>query len=241
MSGASAPPRQKPTPAEQEQYDLDVVDLATMNEFVPDMVPGGAYTAEEFSEFFDLLRGKRARIAAFEEKYRPRTPFPRPQEARGEYSGPTRSGGTIYSLPSPQKQSTMFQSPLFAQATVPSEPSSLQKEEVELTEGPYVFGWQATDGSFVQNPYHPYWCGRKLVQYLRETDALENEDRPWYMADKTEPSDGGISLQHPRGVIDRNSYWAGLRDELQNQEFFFDGDWPMLPGNHTQDMVILQE
>ncbi|KAH4269130.1 hypothetical protein HBI03_052960 [Parastagonospora nodorum] len=61
------------------------------------------------------------------------------------------------------------------------------------------------------------------------------------MADKTEPSDGGISLQHPRGVIDRKSYWAGLRDELQNQEFFFDGDWPMLPGNHTQDMVILQE
>ncbi|KAH4269467.1 hypothetical protein HBI04_060630 [Parastagonospora nodorum] len=97
MSGASAPPRQKPTPAEQEQYDLDVVDLATMNEFVPDMVPGGAYTAEEFSEFFDLLRGKRARIAAFEEKYRPRTPFPRPTEARGQYSGPKNLNGSKHS------------------------------------------------------------------------------------------------------------------------------------------------
>ncbi|KAH4269225.1 hypothetical protein HBI03_052970 [Parastagonospora nodorum] len=93
---------------------------------------------EEINEFFELLHGKRHRATAFEEKYRPRTSSPRPQEARGEYSGPTRSGGTIYSLPSPQKQSTMFQSPLFAQATVPSEPSSLQKEEVELTEGPYV-------------------------------------------------------------------------------------------------------
>ncbi|KAH3994212.1 hypothetical protein HBI56_184340 [Parastagonospora nodorum] len=107
---------------------------------------------------------------------------------------------------------------------------TLLASEVQNPKYTQPLGWQDADGSFVQNPYHSYWCGRKLVRYLRKTDGLRRPESLWYKADESEPSYNGVSLKHPLCVSDDRSYWAGIRHELEEVKTSYDTfSWTKLP------------